>query len=324
MDAQPELRASTATWSGPRRRGRARPLARGTAPPARDRERLGVYEVSGLLGEGGMAFVYLATHTVIDRPVAIKRLLPELAGHPDAHRLFLREARIAGSIRHPHVVEIFDFGYDTLGRPYYVMELAAGDTLAQRLAQGPILLSQALDVAIAVTDAVSAVHRAGYVHRDVKADNVMLARDDRRLVPKLIDFGIACHTGTAGVEGIVEGVAGTPRIMAPEQVAREPVDARTDVWAIGVLLYEMIAGRLPFAPGATVRDDLLAIVTEPAHPLPDALHPAVRGVVEACLSKDPDERPASAESLIEQLRAAQDAYLCSRGMIARRWRPTHT
>ncbi len=319
MDTQ--LRASTATWSGPTRARRARPRARGTAPPGR--ERLGVYEVHGRLGEGGMATVSLATHTVIDRPVAIKRLLPELAGHAEAHALFLREARIAGSIRHPNVVEIFDFGYDTAGRPYYVMELAPGDTLAQRLEHGPLLLSQALDITIAVVEALAAVHRAGYVHRDVKSDNVMLARDDRRLIPKLIDFGIACRSDATGADQIT-GVAGTPRFMSPEQVARDPVDARTDIWGVGVLLYEMITGRLPFGDGATVRDDLLAIVTEPPRPLPVAVHADVRELVDGCLSKDPDGRPCSAEALLEELRSVQDAYLASRGMIARRWRATHS
>ncbi len=277
------------------------------------RERLGVYAVKRLLGEGGMARVYLALHTGIDRLVAIKRLLPELAGHPEAHALFLREARIAGSIRHPNLVEIFDFGYDAAGRPYYVMELVPGETLAQRLEQGPLLLSEALDTAIAVTEAVAAVHRGGYVHRDIKSDNVMLARDDGRLVPKLIDFGIACRLDAPADHP--EGIAGTPRVMAPEQVSRDPVDERTDIWGLGVLLYEMISARLPFAPGATLRDDMLAIVTEPPLPLSEHVHADVRALVAACLSKDPDGRPPSAATLVEQLRAVQATYLEFLGMV---------
>jgi serine/threonine protein kinase len=275
-------------------------------PPAQ-RERLGVYAVQKLLGQGGMARVYLAVHTAIDRLVAIKRLLPELAHLPEAHALFLREARIAGAIRHPNLVEIFDFGYDASGRPYYVMELAAGETLARALEEGPLLLSEALDTAIAVADAVAAVHRAGYVHRDIKSENVMLARDDRQLVPKLIDFGIACRVDAP--LPAPDGVAGTPRVMAPEQVARDAVDARTDIWGLGVLLYEMLTAELPFASGETMRDDMLAIVTDPPRPLPPHVPPLLRAIVLACLSKDPDDRPATATALAAQLRVVRAVYL---------------
>ncbi len=303
-------RAATATWSGPggRARGRA-----GVTP--RRVERLGVYAIKRLLGVGGMARVYLGENTLVERPVAIKRLLPELASVPETHAMFLREARIAGAIRHPNLLEIYDFGYDAEGRPYFVMELARGDTLAERLEAGPLLVSRALDYAIAITEAVAAVHAAGYLHRDLKADNVMLAIDDRRLTPKLIDFGIACRKDAP--DEVFEGVVGTPRIMAPEQVARERVDERADIWGLGVLLYEMLSGRLPFDQGKTLRDDLLAVVTEVPHPLPRGVHPEVCSIVEACLSKDPEERPASAAMLVEELREAQDRYLASRGMIAR-------
>lgn len=306
MDLQ---RASTATWSGPRTGARRR-----AARPSIG-ERLGVYSIDECLGEGGMARVYRARHTMMDRDVAIKRLLPELAGIAEAHGLLLREARIAGAIRHPNLLEIYDFGYDPHGRPYYAMELAAGDTLARRLAAGPLLETQALDVAIEVADAMAAVHAAGYVHRDIKADNVMLTRDGGRLVLKLIDFGIACRLDEPER---LDGVAGTPRTMAPEQVAREPVDERTDVWGLGVLLYEMLTARLPFARGASLRDDLLAIVTEPHRPLPGELDAGVCGLVEACLSKDPAGRPADGAALARALRAAQASCLASRGLIARR------
>jgi serine/threonine protein kinase len=283
---------------------RPRPrLARGSAIG----ERLGVYVVKAMLGEGGMARVYLGENTLVERPVAIKRLLPELSHLPEAHALLLREARIAGAIRHEHLLEVYDFGYDTEGRPYFVMELAAGEPLSRRIDLGPLLTSQALDIAIAVTQAVAAVHRAGYLHRDIKADNVVLARGDRRLVPKLIDFGIACRLE----ESDVEHAAGTPRMMAPEQVARDRVDQRTDLWAIGVLLYEMIAARLPF-------DDTLGIVTEAPHPLPDDVDLDVRDIVALCLRKDLERRPASAEALADRLCAVRDRYLAARGMLSRR------
>lgn len=302
-------RATTATWGRDERRRRR-------SPGESIGERLGVYVVERLLGEGGMARVYRAQHTKLDRTVAIKRLLPELAGLPEAHGLLLREARITGAVRHPNVVEVFDFGYDTIGRPYYVMELAAGQTLAHRLDGGPLLETQALDVAIEVAEAVAAVHAVGYIHRDIKADNVMLARDGERLVLKLIDFGIACRVDEAGER--IEGLAGTPRTMAPEQVARDPIDERTDVWGIGVLLYEMLTARLPFDTGGSLRDDLLAIVTQSPHPLPDHLDPEIAALVEACLAKDPDDRPEDATTLAQELRTVQAACLASRGMVPRR------
>jgi len=294
-DAIDLQRPSTATWGGPL--ARARP----TVPASADGERLGMYVVERLLGEGGMARVYRARHTTLDRTVAIKRLLPELAGLPEAHGLLLREARIAGSIRHPNVVDIFDFGYDTVGRPYYVMELAAGETLAQRLEGGPLGASQALDIAIEVADVVAAVHATGYVHRDIKADNVMVARVGERLAVKLIDFGIACRVDEPA--GRIEGIAGTPRTMAPEQVANDPIDERTDVWGLGVLLYEMLTARLPFEARGSLRDDLLAIVTEAPRPLPDELDGPLCAIVEACLSKEPGGRPAGAAALASELRA---------------------
>lgn len=304
-------RALTATWTGS---GGAR--AGGGDATTVIGERLGAYQVLGLLGEGGMARVYLAEHTVIERKVAIKRLSPALARYPEAHELFLREARIAASIRHPHLIDVYDFGSDDGGRPYYVMELALGETLAARLARGPMLVSQALDVAIVLADAVGAIHHAGYLHRDIKAENVLLGRDGRRLVPKLIDFGIAHPLGADGTAA-VEGMVGTPRTMAPEQVAQDRVDVTTDVWALGVVLYEMVSARLPFATGGSVRDDLLAIVTEPPQPLPPQVDPGVRAVIEACLTKDPAGRPPSAAALAARLRDVQGAYLERLGMIDR-------
>jgi serine/threonine-protein kinase len=117
---------------------------------------------------------------------------------------------------------------------------------------------------------------------------------------------------------MLDGIAGTPRVMAPEQVARDPIDERTDVWGLGVLLYEMLTARLPFESGCSLREDLLAIVTEPPRPLPEELDPDVRALVEACLSKDPADRPSHAGALAAELRAVQASYLARRGLVARR------
>ncbi|HUQ01419.1 MAG TPA: serine/threonine-protein kinase [Kofleriaceae bacterium] len=324
-----QLRALTATFTGSGEAGcddnartRPRVVARGCAAERSDQlgRRLGPYELLALLGEGGMAQVFLAEHTIMGRMVAIKQLAPSLSRLPDAHTLFLREARIAASIRHPNIVDVYDFGCDLEGRPYYVMELAAGETLARRLVRGPLLTAQTFDTAIVLADAVAQIHDAGYVHRDIKSENVMMVRDGRRLVPKLIDFGIArrLHPDPDDPETRPEGsVVGTLRNMAPEQVTLDEIDERTDVWALGVLIYEMIAARLPFDEGATSRDEMVAIVTEPPRPLPEHADPNLREIVEACLSKDPSGRPASADDLVERLREAQAAYMYRRGFVPR-------
>jgi serine/threonine-protein kinase len=146
----------------------------------------------------------------------------------------------------------------------------------------------------------------------------MLGLDGERLTVKLIDFGIACRLDEP-IERL-DGIAGTPGTMAPEQVAWDPIDERTDVWGLGVLMYEMLAARVPFEPGASLREDLLAIVTEPPRPLPDDLDPDVCALVEACLSKDPNGRPRDAAALAEALREVQAAYLGARELVARRAR----
>lgn len=324
-----QLRALTATFTGSGAAGcdehaRTRPriVARGCADKRSDQlgQRLGPYQLLALLGEGGMAQVFLAEHTIMGRMVAIKQLAPALARFPDAHALFLREARIAASIRHRHIVDVYDFGCDLDGRPYYVMELAAGETLARRLVRGPLLTAQTFDTAIVLADAVAHIHDAGFVHRDIKSENVMMVRDGRRLVPKLIDFGIArrLHPAPDDPDARPEGsVVGTLRSMAPEQITLDEIDERTDVWALGVLIYEMIAARLPFDEGATSRDEMLAIVTEPPRPLPEHADPNLREIVLACLSKEPAGRPASADDLVERLREAQRAYVVRRGFVHR-------
>ncbi len=321
-------RAATATWTGSGgaswddtiRESASMPgLELPTAPAQAVRPpgpQLGSYRVLGLLGEGGMARVYLGEHALIGKRVAIKRLLPQLAHYQDARELFLREARIAGAVRHPNVIDVYDFGNDDEGLPFYVMELAAGEPLASRLARAPLLLSQALDVGIALADAVKAVHSAGFLHRDIKSENVLLTRHRRRLVPKLIDFGIARPIAEAP-RGEPAGMVGTPRTMAPEQIAQEKIDERTDIWALGVMLHEMITADLPFRHGSCVQEDLMAILTEPPQPLPGTVDPAIRSVVASCLRKDPAERPPTCGALAERLRLARSTYLSRQGMTER-------
>lgn len=313
-------RAATATWTGTGGEHRdtipdlkpfaievegSRPRRIQWAPPAQVPERLGAYRVLGILGEGGMARVYAAEHELLGKRVAIKMLLPELAAHPVVNDMFLREARIASAVRHRNLIDIHDFATDEHGVAYCVMELAVGETLARRLERGPLRVPRCLETGIALADAVAAIHAAGFLHRDIKSENVLLTRDGRRLVPKLIDFGIACPMEGAGDDETQGNLVGTPSVMAPEQVAQEPIDARTDIWALGVLLYEMATGELPFPSHATIREDLVAIVTEPPRPLPPELGPELRTVIDACLAKDPADRPPGAPALVDLLRTAR-------------------
>lgn len=277
-------------------------------------EYIGTYRVLRLLGEGGTGRVYLAEHELIGKRVAIKTLLPRLAEDPGARRMFVEEARLGSALRHPNLVEIYDFAVDGDSRPYCVMELAEGPTVAERLVDGPLRLSRCLEIGARVADAVVAVHAAGVLHRDIKAENVILTRPDGQLVPKLIDLGIARRLRSEAAE---LGVVGTPRTMAPEQISQDPVDERTDVWALGVLLHEMLTGRLPFPTGGSIRDDFVAILTEPAEPLDLSFPEGLRTLVADCLAKDPEDRPASAAAVRDRLDAVRVEYLAREETIER-------
>ena len=300
-------RAATATWSGRETvwHGEAAAVAEPAAPTP---DQLGPYRLLWVRGEGGMARVYVAEHTIIGKRVAIKTLLPRFALIREAREMLVREARIAASVRHPNLIDVYDFATDRYGRPYYVMELASGETLSERLGSGPLSLFQCLDVAIRLADAVAAIHAAGYLHRDIKSDNVLLSSNGRRIEPKLVDFGIARALEPDG-DAPPEGIVGTPRTMSPEQISQDAIDERTDVWSLGILFYEMLTGHLPFPIGCSVREDLVAIVTEPPHPLPLGITDDIRAIVESCLATDPDERPASAAALVDKLRVARAVYV---------------
>lgn len=275
---------------------------------------IGAYRVLRMLGEGGTGRVYLAEHELIGKRVAIKVLLPRFADDYGARRLFIDEARHGATFRHPHLVEVFDFAVDGEGRPYCIMELAEGPTAAERLKEGPLGLSRCLAIGVAIADAVAALHAGGVLHRDIKAENVILARHGGRLIPKLIDFGIARRLDSRVAE---TGVVGTPRTMAPEQISQDPVDERTDLWALGVLLYEMLTAALPFPTGATIREDFVSILTEPARPLDLGFPEALRALVSECLSKDPEDRPSSAAAVRDRLAGIRAAYLAEQERIER-------
>jgi serine/threonine-protein kinase len=266
--------------------------------------RVGKYLLRGKLGEGAMGVVYDAHDPDIDRPVAIKtvhRHLIEAAGAEDWLERFPREARAAGRVLHPNLVTIFDFLVHD-GLPYLVMErLEASSTLEDRLADPRGLpLEDVRDIIVQMLDGLGAIHEVGIVHRDMKPANVMLASAGRL---KLTDFGIARITSA---ERTGAGMIGTPSYMSPEQFSGEEVDARADIYAVGVVLYEILTGRLPFKKGgieAVMMAGQGQAPTAPSALVPD-LPPALDDVVLRALSADPAGRFASAAQMKTAFTAA--------------------
>jgi hypothetical protein len=274
--------------------------------------RLGPYEVVGLLGAGGMGEVYRARDTRLGRDVAVK-VLPEHVAH-DAAALarFDREARAVAALSHPHIEALFDIG-ETDGTHYLVMELLEGETLAARLRRGALPEKDALRIGVQIAEALGAAHAHGIVHRDVKPANVMLTRSG----VKLLDFGLArlqrrpdSAGETAATTGFGEGViAGTLPYMAPEQVRGQAVDARTDIFALGAVLYEMLSGRRAFA-GETTADLMTAILTKDPDDLSRpglSVPPNLERIVRRCLEKDPEQRFQSARDVAFALEAESGA-----------------
>jgi eukaryotic-like serine/threonine-protein kinase len=261
--------------------------------------RLGSYQITGLIGVGGMGEVYKATDTRLDRTVAIKTLSAEIASDPELRQRFEREAKAISSLNHPRICTLHDIGSHD-GVDFLVLEYLEGETLAQRLAHGALPLEEAVRCAIEMADALEAAHERGVVHRDFKPANVTLTPDGI----KLLDFGIAKVVAGRGAEpgsnqaltavanGAVRGaVIGTASYMSPEQVRGMPVDRRTDVWAFGCVLFEMLTGKKAFV-GPTAADTTTAILgREPSlEELPTGTPEPVRHVLRRCLEKDAGRR----------------------------------
>ncbi len=262
----------------------------------------GRYSIDHELGRGGMGIVYLAREVHLDRPVAIKLLPPDRASDPALRARFLREARLAAKLSHPNIIPIHAVD-DAGGFVFYVMAFIDGETLAHRVrSRGPLPASEGARVLREVAWALAHAHAQGLVHRDVKPDNILLESATGRVL--VADFGIAAATGDAG--GKLDGVAGTPEFMSPEQALGGDVDARSDLYGLGATAFYALTGRLPFE-GRSATEVLARQVTEPAPPLATMGLPVPRKVallVDRCLAKDPGHRPASAEALAEQLGVA--------------------
>jgi Tol biopolymer transport system component len=283
--------------------------------------RFGAYEVVAPLGSGGMGEVYRARDTRLQRDVALKVLAPSVAADPSHLARFEQEARHVAALSHPNIVALFDIGSDN-GATYLVSELVDGATL-----RGASLPARKVtEIGAQIADALAAAHGAGVMHRDVKPDNVMLTRDGRA---KLLDFGVAKLTGAAASAGVTiaqtgsHSVVGTPGYMAPEQVRGEAVDARTDIFATGALLHELLAGAPAFAGSSAVEVMAATLKADPAE-LPPAVPPGLREIVRRCLEKNPEERFQSARDLAFALRRLTGTSIgdATPRTSASRWSPS--
>src|SRR5512137_890629 len=254
---------------------------------------LGPYRILAPLGAGGMGEVYRAHDSRLGRDVAIKVLSPHLAATPEVRARFEREARTISQLNHPHICTLYDIGHQD-GMDFLVMELLEGEALAHRLEKGALPVAEVLSLGTQIADALDRAHRAGVVHRDLKPGNVMLTKAGA----KLMDFGLARAAGLAGPPGVMtesptvsrpltaEGtIVGTFQYMAPEQLEGKEADARTDLWALGCVLYEMATSK-PAFEGASQASLIAAILKEEPRPISELQPlspPALERAVKRCL-----------------------------------------
>lgn len=267
-------------------------------------QRVGHYQVLEKIGVGGMGEVFRALDERLGRDVALKFIRPASSDNPDHLRRFEQEARAAAALNHPNIVAIYDVGFEGT-TPYIVSELLQGKTLRQRLAEGPIPLRKASELALQVAQGLTAAHERHIVHRDLKPENLFITEDDRI---KILDFGVAkLHVPPSenrGIETLTTvtksgAVVGTVAYMSPEQLRGKPIDHRSDIFSFGSILYEMLSGRRAFQ-GETEVDTMTAVLREepPSANLDQAAVPAgYQDILKHCLEKEPDDRFQSAKDL---------------------------
>ena len=269
-------------------------------------KKLGKFEIQKVLGAGAMGEVYLGVDPSIGREVAIKTILNPGTQGPEAKERFAREAKAAGVLNHPNLVTIYEFGEDQ-DVLYIAMEFVRGHDLEELYRDQALTRSELLEVLAQVCDGLAFAHHAHIVHRDIKPSNVRIQRDGRRLIAKVMDFGVA-RVGNSDMTA-TGMVMGTVSYMAPEYIRSGKPDPRSDLFAVGVMLYEALSGRKPFA-GDTTPTILYKIVNEPPDPIDTSqlqgISPAIKSVLDRALTKDPDVRFQTAEDFARALRAAKD------------------
>jgi serine/threonine-protein kinase len=269
----------------------------------------GRYRLLRRLANGGMGEVWAASNELTNRDFAIKFLLKEFASNDEAYNRFVREAETTGKLQHPSIVDVFDVAQTVDGRPFIVMELLVGEGLDDRLKrEGTLTCTQVAAYFSQISMALDLAHRAGIVHRDLSASNIFLARsrEHNGICPKILDFGVSKHLGPndGSFQTCHGAVLGNPLYMSPEQArGAEQVDARTDVWSLGVLMYQAVTGVAAFA-SRNYNALMVDIMTRPHRPileLAPSVDRSLAGIIEGCLVKDRTRRIGSASELAERL-----------------------
>ncbi len=264
------------------------------------------YQVVDKIGDGGMGVVYLVEHVTLHKQFAAKVLSAELATNEEAKARFEVEAHAASKLEHENVVSVTDYGVADDGRPYLVMELLRGKTLYERISEGPVSIEETVAIVVPVCRGLAAAHDEGFVHRDVKPENIMLVQRGGRFTVKVLDFGITKLRAETSRLTKMGQALGSPMYMAPETCKGDEIDPRADIYAVGVLLYQLVCGKLPFYD-----DNMLKIVqmqvsqplTPPRQVRPDISEP-LEAVICKALEKDPDRRYQTIEELEDELLAA--------------------
>jgi serine/threonine-protein kinase len=269
----------------------------------------GRYKLEARAGEGGMGVVYRARHVLIDRVVALKLIRPDLRGETHLRAWMLREARAANRVDHAHIIDIHDIGETEEGELYLVMEYLVGTSLSSELAKGPMTLSRGVDILEQMCAALARAHDLGVIHRDLKSDNILLTtRGGRKDFVKILDFGLA-HLAMDPRLAPKGAVFGTPEYMSPEQARGEEAGPPSDLYALGVLFFEMLTGQLPFRSGD--RETLLEMQRSSPPPKPTTIKndilPAAESIVLKLLEKERRKRFQDAHHLHEELKALQRA-----------------
>jgi serine/threonine protein kinase/tetratricopeptide (TPR) repeat protein len=274
--------------------------------PEQMRASIAHYKIISKIGSGGMGAVYLAEDTKLDRQVALKILLDDLAKDADRVRRFVQEAKAASALNHPNILTIHEIG-ESEGQHYIATELIKGETLRDRLRKAPLSLRDTIDISLQTASALNAAHEAGIVHRDIKPENIMI-RDDGGV--KVLDFGLvklsekkneADSSDPTRVKTSPGTVMGTATYMSPEQARGKETDNRTDIWSMGVVLYEMLSGKTPFA-GESTNDTIAAILKSEPEPIDGAVPQELRRMIRRTLQKRADERYQTVKDMLLDIR----------------------